>query len=216
MNARAAKAITATFEQFLAQHDEEAWSATITTLLRSIHEIDRTATQIWFAFYPLALWRALQQAEDPEKLARQLLLQGNYYLKDQIYTSHRFLYGHRYWPAVKSAVEQHANRWRGSESESDQSPTEVCAASLSDQILGVARDAASQLKVDHSLLIGITAVAFMTVQQAGLEAFRAARGNVIIDQKHAKKSPEQILKERAKNDGQGLLGFLKTVDKKWT
>src|SRR5437667_12732095 len=117
MNASAAKAITATFEQFLAQHDEEAWSATMTTLLRSIHEIDRTATQIWFAFYPLALWRALQQAEDPEKLARQLLLQGNYYLKDQIDISHRFLYGHRYWPEVKSAVEQQSQRWRRGQSD---------------------------------------------------------------------------------------------------
>jgi ferredoxin len=37
-----------------------------------------------------------------------------------------------------------------------------------------------------------------------------------IDSKHAKQSPEQVLKERAKDDSQGLLGFLKTVDKKWT
>ena len=57
---------------------------------------------------------------------------------------------------------------------------------------------------------------FMTVRQAGLAAFKAARGETKIDQKHAKRSPTQILKERAKDDGQGLLGFLKTVDKKWT
>jgi ferredoxin len=37
-----------------------------------------------------------------------------------------------------------------------------------------------------------------------------------IDSKHAKQSPEQILRERAKDDSQGLLGFLKTIDKKWT
>jgi ferredoxin len=72
------------------------------------------------------------------------------------------------------------------------------------------------LKADQSLLIGITAVAFMTVRQAGLADFQAAKGEVLIDQKHAKKSPEQILKERGKDDSQGLLGFLKTVDKKWT
>ena len=53
-------------------------------------------------------------------------------------------------------------------------------------------------------------------RQAGLAAFQAAKGEVLIDQKHIKKSPEQILKERAKDDSQGLLGFLKTVDKKWT
>ncbi len=64
------------FEQFLNQHDEEAWSATLATLMRSVHEVDRNATQIWFAFYPLSLFRALQDSDDREKLARQLLLQG--------------------------------------------------------------------------------------------------------------------------------------------
>ena len=56
----------------------------------------------------------------------------------------------------------------------------------------------------------------MTVQQVGLAQFNATPGQITIDSKHAKRSPEQILKERAKDDGQGVLGFLKTVDKKWT
>jgi hypothetical protein len=56
------------FENFLNQQDEEAWSGAMTTLLRSVHEVDKTATQIWFAFYPLELWRALAQAEDREAL----------------------------------------------------------------------------------------------------------------------------------------------------
>ena len=47
------------FETFLNQHDEEAWAAILTTLLRSIHEVDRNATQIWFSFYPLSLFDAL-------------------------------------------------------------------------------------------------------------------------------------------------------------
>ncbi|HEV2904837.1 MAG TPA: 2Fe-2S iron-sulfur cluster-binding protein, partial [Pyrinomonadaceae bacterium] len=34
--------------------------------------------------------------------------------------------------------------------------------------------------------------------------------------KHVKQRPEQILHERAKDDSQGWLGFLKTVDKQWT
>src|ERR671931_1818423 len=96
------------FETFLRTQDEEAWNAALATLLRSIHEVDRNATQIWFAFYPLPLFRALQEADDREKLARQLLLQGDYELKNQIDTSHRFLYGHRFWPRVKRAVEEHA------------------------------------------------------------------------------------------------------------
>jgi len=193
------------FETFLNQHDEEAWSATLVTLLRRIHEVDRNATQIWFAFYPLPLFRALQQSDAREKLAAQLLLQGTYELKDQVDSSHAFLYGHRFWPEVKKTVEQHADSF-------DQ-PSRI---SLADQILAVAGHAAREAKKDESLLVGITAVAFMTVQQAGWDAFKAAPGKTCIDRKHAKKSPEQILRDRAKQDSQGLLGFLRTVNKKFT
>ena len=193
------------FETFLERQDEESWSAALTALLRSIHEVDRNATQIWFSFYPLSLFQALERAEDPEKLAQQLLMQGKYYLKDQIDSSHTFLYGHRYWPEVKSAVQKHARDFSGSETQS-----------LSDQILSVAQKVAGEAKVDQSLVIGITAVAFMTIRQAGLAAFEAAPGKMLIDQKHARKSPAQVLRERAVDDIQGLFAFLKTVDKKWT
>jgi len=193
------------FENFLKQHDEEAWSATLATLRRSIHEVDRNATQIWFAFYPLSLFRALQQSDDRDKLVQQLLLQGDYELKDQVDSSHKFLYGHRFWPQVKSAVEQHADSFN-----------QTIRESLADQILAVAHNAATQAGKDESLAVGITAVAFMTVQQAGLAAFKAAPGGVHLDRRHQKKSPEQILRERAKVDSQGLLGFLKTVNRQFT
>ena len=191
-------------DNFLAKHDEEAWSAALTTLLRSIHEVDQNATQIWFAFYPLALFQALKAADDPEKLRQVLLMQGTYDLKDQIDSSHTFLYGHRYWPEVKKAVEQHAREFSSSD------------ASLPDQISSVAEKVAQQVKADRSLTVGITAVAFMTVQQAGFDAFEKAPGKMLIDARHARKSPEQVLRERAKDDSQGLLGFLRTVNKKWT
>ena len=192
------------FETFLKQHDEEAWSATLTTLLRSIHEVDRNATQIWFAFYPLSLFQALEQSDDPETLAQRLLLQGKYYLKDQIDSSHTFLYGHRYWPEVKAAVQKHARDFQIGENR------------LSDQILSVAQQVAKTAKVDDSLVIAITAVAFMTIRQAGLAAFEAAPGQVLIDKKHARKSPADVLRERAVDGSQGFFSFLKTVDKKWT
>jgi ferredoxin len=193
------------FETYLDQHDEEAWAGTLTTLLRSIHEVDKNATQIWFSFYPLSLFRAFQVAGDPEKLGAQLLMRGVYHLKDQIDSSHKFLYGHRYWPEVKKAVEALAANFKATD-----------AAELSDQILKVAREVAQTLKVDESLVVGITAVAFMTLQQAGLTAFKRAKGEMLLDRRHAKKSPEQVLRERAVDDSQGLFGFLKTVDKKWT
>ena len=56
----------------------------------------------------------------------------------------------------------------------------------------------------------------MTLQQVGLAAFKAAPGDVQIDARYAQKSPEQILRERARDDGQGVLGFLRTTDKLWT
>lgn len=192
------------FELFLNKHDAESWLGALTALLRSIHEVDKTATQIWFAFYPLELFRALQQAEDPEKLARELLLQGDYRLKDQIDTSHKFLYGHRYWPEVKRAIDEHAGAFDSTDK------------SLPDQILDVAGKVAASVRVDPSLIVGITAVGFMTLLQTGAAAFKAASGQIAIDKKHAKKSPDDVLRERAKDDSQGLFGFLKTVDKKWT
>src|SRR6185369_9035523 len=196
--------IPMSFETFLKQHDEESWSGTLTTLLRSIHEVDRNATQIWFCFYPLSLFEALEQSDDPETLAQRLLLQGKYYLKDQVDSSHTFLYGHRYWSDVKTAVQNHAHTLSISENR------------LSDQILSVAQQVGKTLKVDESLVIGITAVAFMTIRQAGLEAFEAAPGQVLIDKKHARKSPGDVLRERAVDDSQGFFSFLKTIDKKWT
>ena len=97
-----------TFEELLWKYDETEWNRVISSLLGSIHEVDKNAVQIWFAFYPLSLFQALKAAPDPELLRKQLLMQGNFYLKDQIDSSHAFLYGHRFWPQTKKAVE----KWR--------------------------------------------------------------------------------------------------------
>ena len=193
------------FENFLNQQNEESWNAALATLLRSIHEVDRNATQIWFAFYPLSLCQALNESEDREKLVQQLLLQGDYDLKDQIDTSHRFLYGHRFWPQVKRAIEAHADAFNQSE-----------RAGLADQILAVARAAAQQTKADETLLVGITAVGFMTLRQTGLASFKSAAGTMSLDRKLAGKSAEQVLRGRAKDDPRGLFGFLKTINNEWT
>jgi ferredoxin len=194
------------FETLLNQQTDESWEQVIKGLLPAIHEVDKTATQIWFRFYPVALLRALEQAEEPEKLAAQLLLQGNYYLKDQIDSSHTFLYGHRFWPVVKRAVVERAAA----------SGESQAAGDLATEIRELAKRAAPQAKAEESLLTGIAAVALMTLQQVGMEAFRASPGEVKIGARAARKSAEQILKERARDDSQGLFGFLKTVDKEWT
>ena len=194
------------FEEFLDKHDDRAWLQVVLELLPSIHEVDRTATQIWFRFYPLALLRALEQAADPERLAAQLLLQGDYYLKNQIDSSHTFLYGHRFWPEVKKAVIE-----RAASSSDGIVPTDLLS-----EVREIAASAAAQTKAQESLLVGITAVALMTLQHVGLEAFRASEGMVKLDKRAARKSPEEVLRERARDDSQGLFGFLKTIDKEWT
>ncbi|HLF85242.1 MAG TPA: 2Fe-2S iron-sulfur cluster-binding protein [Blastocatellia bacterium] len=187
------------FEAFLNRHDDKAWREIVYTLLPSVHEVDRTATEIWFYFFPRALLRALQQADDPAQLARKLSLQGKYLLKDQIDSSHEFLYGHRYWPQVKAAV-----------SELAASTNAPASLDLATQIRGVAASVASRLKVDASLVTGITAVAFMTLQQVGAAAFKSAQGAA---RKLSEKLPEQVLKDRARDDKQPLLTSLFNPDK---
>src|SRR5829696_6819043 len=103
---------------FLNRHDDAAWRETLLTLLPAVHEVDRNAAQVWFHFYPLAMLRAFQAAEDPAKLAQELLMQGKWYLKDQIDSSHTFLYGHRFWPEVNTAVQKHARGYSAGDSPS--------------------------------------------------------------------------------------------------
>ena len=187
------------FEAFLNNHDDHAWHRIVQTLLPSVHEVDQTATEIWFSFYPLALLRALQQADDPERLARKLSLAGNFLLKNQIDSSHAFLYGHRYWLQVKAAL-----------SELAASTNAPASLDLATQIREVAGNVASGLNVDASLLTGIAAVGFMTLQQVGTAAFKSAPGAV---SNPPNKSPEQILRERSRDDKQPWLTSLFNPDK---
>lgn len=195
------------FEKFLQRQDETAWTRALDDLAHAIHEVDRNATRIWFAFFPLPLARALERADDTEALARKLLLQGNYRLADQIDTSHAFLYGHRYWRETKDATLAHADSFASADS---------FAGTLAGMIREVARRAAQAARAEESLLVGIAAVAVMTVAQVGLVAFRASHAEVKVEGKRARVSPEDVLRVRARDDAQGLLGFLRTTDKRWT
>ena len=192
------------FEEFLNKFNETDWFKTLDDLLPAIHNVDRKATQIWFRFYPLELHRYLQNAEDKEKAIQKFVIQGDYELKDQIDSSHRFLYGHRFWKETKQAIENRAGSFNSEH---------LCLTNL---VKEIAKTAAQNAKTDVSLVLGITAVGLMTLVQAGFEAFKNAEGKVYIDANHAKKSAKEVLAERAKDDSQGIFGFLKTVDKKWT
>jgi ferredoxin len=195
---------TAKFENFINNFNENDWLKILESLLAEIHAVDQNATQIWFRFYPLSLFKYLQTAEDKAVAVQKFVMQGKFELKDQIDSSHAFLYGHRFWKDVKDEITKHA------ESFNDEN------ADLSSEIKQIAKTVAAKVKADESLLVGITAVGLMTLTQVGLAEFKNAKGAINKPQGLMTKSPEQIVSQRAKDDGQGVLGFLKTVNKEWS
>ncbi len=192
------------FENYLNKHDEKDWEKVLETLLSAIHEVDRNAVKIWFRFYPLALHRFLENAEDKEKVVQQFVIKGDFELKDQIDSSHEFLYGHRFWKQVKAEIETQAKQF-----DSDN-------ADLANVIKKIAATVAGEVKRDESLLVGIAAVGLMTLAQVGLEAFKNASGETAKPKGRLAKSPEKILAERNKEDKGGFFAFLKTVDKEFS
>ncbi len=192
------------FFSYLNKYDEAAWAAAVENLLPQIHEVDRNAIVIWFRFYPLGLFRALESAEDREAAIRGFALQGDFLLKDQIDRSHEFLYGHRYWKAVKAAIEAEAAVFEGREIE------------LDEEIRQIAAMVAEKVKADTSLLIAITAAGMMTLVQSGLEAFKAAAGEPRKPSGLMAGSADAVAASRKNDDSQGVFGFLKTVNKKFS
>jgi len=193
-----------TLEQYLDRFNERDWHAALDNLLPEIHSVDRNALQIWFRFFPLEFHRYVKTIEDRAELARSLALQGKWQLKDQIDTSHRFLYGHRYWKTVKELVQEEAVR-----------PSDP-GESLSNIIRRLAKAVSDQAGAAVPLVNAITAVGLMTLNQVGLDALKTAPGTIETPTGLMARSPDAIVAERAKDDSQGILGFLKTVDKKFS
>jgi ferredoxin len=192
------------FETYLAKFNEADWLAALQELLPCIHEVDRNATQIWFRFYPLSLMRFIDAAEDREATLHGLAMLGDFELKNQIDTSHHFLYGHRYWKTVKGAIEKEAEEFKDDK------------ATITDIVKNVAMSAAEKLKVERPLINGIVACGLMTLNQVGLESYKGAAGEPSKATGNMKKTPEQIVADRGKDDSQGVFGFLKTVDRKYS
>lgn len=212
---------------------EADWLAAVEALLPEIHEVDRNAVQVWFRFYPLGLKRYLDGAEDRDEAAKGLALQGEFDLKNQVDMSHHFLYGHRFWPTVKRKIEKLSESRPvgtsaggpfvdGDTRSADWPPAHAGGsdtAGLIDTIKAVACEAARKLGVERNLVNAIAAVGLMTLNQVGYEAFAAtadAGGDARVPGKKDAKSPDKIVVERGKDDSQGLFGFLKTIDKKFS
>jgi ferredoxin len=203
-----------TFLSFLYRLDDADWKKVVDELQWAIHPVDQRATRIWFAFFPVKLHRALADSPDPAETARRLLLNGKYSLAGQVDSSAEFMYGHRYWPEVKRAVAESVEQTLVC-SPPMQATDRLKSVPLADQIREVARKVAENVKASESLLVGIVAVAFGSLQQVGLDLFRrpAKPGNY---GKGWDKSAEKIVEERAKDDKQGLMGIFRSVNKMFT
>ena len=195
----------ALFQAFMAQYDDAAWLRALDRLTRGIHPVDRAATRIWFAVYPLALQRAMDGAEDPARLRSLLVLQGQWRLAEQIDHSHWFLYGHRYWPQARRAALAYASR--------SAAPGSL---DLAAQVHEVAALIADEARVDAAWVLGIAAVALRTLQHVGYAALEAAAGETHGPASWAGLSPDQVLARRAKDDRRGLLDFFKGGRRTWT
>lgn len=191
------------FIEALESKNEAAWLDAIGSLLPSIHEVDRNAVQIWFRFYPIDLVRFLESSDDVETAMKGIAMEGDFGLLDKIDSSHRFLYGHRYWPQVKQAVQNRA--------ESDAAFTD-----LATEIKAIAASVAKSASVNENLTTAIAAVGLMTLSQAGYDEFKAASGVAEKATGTMTKSPDAIVAERATDDSQGIFGFLKTINKQFS
>jgi len=196
--------ISNSFENYLGKFDESDWQVAIETLLPSIHAVDRNAVQIWFRFYPLSLQKFLVSSPDIDSAKQGLAMQGDFGLENKIDSSHSFLYGHRYWKEVKAAIEAEAQVFQDA------------SVALPEEISQIAAMIAEKVKADKSLLIAVTAVGFMTLAQVGLDKFKASPAAVQKPSGLLTKSANAVVAARAKDESQGLFGFLKTVNKKFT
>jgi ferredoxin len=185
------------FLAFLAAHDDAAWLRAIDRLEPSVHEVDRAATRVWFHFFPLALDRAMQRP-DAVELARRMTLAGRWRLADQIDRSHAFLFGHQYWPVAKAEVLAYA-----------QGPGGPSSLDLAAQVQEVARRAAERARVPVDVLLGITAIAMRTLQQAGFAALAASSGDVVGPGAWDGRTAADVVAMRRRGDRRGLFGFLR-------
>ena len=191
-------------EAVLERHDDADWRRTAAELQAETHDVDRAAVRIWVAFHPLALARVIEAAADPRALAVRLALEGRYRLADRIDTSHAFLFGHRYWPEARRAVLALA------------AAGTAPAGPLGAVVREVAAITAAAAGADRALVTGIALVALATLQHVGREALAAAPGAVTLDPRARRRTAAQVLAARARDDGQGLFGFLRGERKVWT
>jgi ferredoxin len=193
-----------TFHAFLSRQDETSWVKVLSRLVPTIHPVDQAATRVWFAFWPLKLARSLRETSDPALVAKRFLLDGNYRLEHQIDSSVEFLYASRYWSAVKKAVLVYA-----------ESANQPDILSLEEQICRIAEGIAREQHAAESVVLGVTAVAVMILQQVGVQTFAQAAAKP-YQMPESRRTPEEVLRSRQEQKKNGFFNFLHKIDKRLT
>lgn len=183
---------------FLEAQSQEAWLDALDEIAPSMHPVDRTATRIWFAFWPLELKEALSSPQGAEEMARLMDLEGNFRLETQIDRAVSFLYGAHHWKATKRAILSLEGIEKGS---------------LAETMRLIAKTVGGSENVDRSLTTGISAVGLMILRQVGAEALERVEATP-AEGKLLPKNPERVLEQRGRKSG-GLLSFIKGVNRNW-
>jgi ferredoxin len=184
---------------FLEERSQQDWVRVLEQIGPSIHPVDREAARIWFAFWPLDLHQALAGSPDPHEIARLMDLEGNWRLEEQIDSSVSFLYGAHHWIRVKKTILE------------EPEPT---SESLAETIRSIARKVAAAERVEEALVLGIVAVGLLIFRQVGHDALDRAKSSAaappLLD-----RDPAKVIARRARKSGDGLITFLKGVNRKW-
>jgi len=146
----------------------------VTELFTQIHPVDRVATEIWFA------WWDRGHRDVP------------------IDASHRFLYGHRYWPRVKAAI-----------------VSSEITGDFIDAVMTISEAATRTVRVDQDHLLGITAIGLKIREAVGPAVFASAPGRVIQDDHVRVETPTQVLQRRSVNMPEGLFGRWRGDRRRW-
>ncbi len=169
-------------ESFLYTVDAD-WPAAVANLASRMHPVDRDAARIWFSLYPMPMHERRAATVDPVAFEVFYQLRGPYRLASAVHTSHRFLYGHRYWPSARRAVLQ-----------------AIPQRTLEETITVAAR----AVEAPEALAMGITAIALMTLRQAPSELRQTVpQPATMLDEK-----PEVWLARRASDAKPGWLARL--------
>jgi ferredoxin len=132
-------------------------------------------------------------------MVRAMDLEGKWLLEEIVDSEVDFLYGARYWVPVKKSVIAHAERYDKPEGKD-----------LEQRIREVAAEVAASEKVEASVVLGISAVSFMALQQMGLEGLTKVADQAATHS-WGSDSPDHVVKRRERSSAGliSLMSFLK-------